>query len=164
HNREGFRLRVVDATKLAQRRKHKRSNQFLDVETVFFLLLESVQLLQLPSAAANAALIPRHQAFSSMMEDKLNQLNMNDDESTSDVDVNMENKDKDKEEMKRLQKENAKLRRQLAAIKSPSPLSELLVRNAQAPSTTPAPPAAPTPAQLPATPATSRNSCLPPEK
>ncbi|XP_077272796.1 uncharacterized protein LOC143903219 [Temnothorax americanus] len=99
-----------------------------------------------------------------MMEDKLNQLNMNDDESTSEVDVNMENKDKDKEEMKRLQIENAKLRRQLAAIQSPSPLSELLVRNAQAVPSTPAPPAAPTPAQLLATPATSRNSCLPPEK
>ncbi|XP_024893783.1 uncharacterized protein LOC112468714, partial [Temnothorax curvispinosus] len=101
------------------------------------------------------ALIPRHQAFSSMMEDKLNQLNIN---------TLIWRIRKDKEEMKRLQKENAKLR-QLAAIQSPSPLSELLVRNAQAvPSTTPAPPAAPTPAQLPATPTTSRNSCLPPEK
>ncbi|XP_071553758.1 ribosomal protein S6 kinase alpha-5 isoform X1 [Temnothorax nylanderi] len=58
HDREGFRLRAVDAAKLAQRRKHKRSNSSSSTSrpsSSSSSSPSSVQLLQLPSATASAA-------------------------------------------------------------------------------------------------------------
>lgn len=58
HEREGFRLRAVDAAKLAQRRKHKRSNSSSSTSrpsSSSSSSPSSVQLLQLPSATASAA-------------------------------------------------------------------------------------------------------------
>ncbi|XP_036140576.1 ribosomal protein S6 kinase alpha-5 isoform X1 [Monomorium pharaonis] len=58
HEREGFRLRAVDAAKLAQRRKHKRSNSSSSTSrpsSSSSSSPSSVQLLHLPSATASAA-------------------------------------------------------------------------------------------------------------
>ncbi|XP_011876949.1 PREDICTED: ribosomal protein S6 kinase alpha-5 isoform X2 [Vollenhovia emeryi] len=58
HEREGFRLRAVDAAKLAQRRKHKRSNSSSSTSrpsSSSSSSPSSVQLLHLPSATHSAA-------------------------------------------------------------------------------------------------------------
>lgn len=58
HERENFRLRAVDAAKLAQRRKHKRSNSSSSTSrpsSSSSSSPSSVQLLHLPSATASAA-------------------------------------------------------------------------------------------------------------
>ncbi|KAL0109706.1 hypothetical protein PUN28_014617 [Cardiocondyla obscurior] len=58
HERDGFRLRAVDAAKLAQRRKHKRSNSSSSTSrpsSSSSSSPSSVQLLHLPSATASAA-------------------------------------------------------------------------------------------------------------
>ncbi|XP_011640915.1 ribosomal protein S6 kinase alpha-5-like isoform X2 [Pogonomyrmex barbatus] len=58
HEREGFRLRAVDAAKLAQRRKHKRSNSSSSTSrpsSSSSSSPSSVQLLRVPSATASAA-------------------------------------------------------------------------------------------------------------
>lgn len=58
HEREGFRLRAVDAAKLAQRRKHKRSNSSSSTSrpsSSSSSSPSSVQLLHVASATASAA-------------------------------------------------------------------------------------------------------------